>query len=78
MENPPKSVKKAQPKAKQTPQPEDKPEAQPPQLKPELNAKSLLAAKPNKWLSHVSEYRKSNPSVPYKDALKNAKATYTK
>jgi len=77
MENPPKSVKKAQSKAKKLLPPEDKPEAQP-QLKPELNAKSLLAAKPNKWLSHVSEYRKTNPSVPYKVALQNAKATYTK
>ena len=33
---------------------------------------------PSKWLLHVAEYRKSNPDVSYRDALKNAKETYAK
>lgn len=31
---------------------------------------------PNQWLSHVADFRKANPTVNYKDALKAAKATY--
>lgn len=30
----------------------------------------------NAWLQHVAEYRKSNPDVSYKNALKEAKASY--
>ena len=30
----------------------------------------------NQWLAHVAAYRKANPTVSYKDALKSAKATY--
>lgn len=33
---------------------------------------------PSKWLLHVQEYRKKNPNVSYRDALKNAKTTYAK
>lgn len=32
----------------------------------------------NKWLMHVKEYRKMNPSMSYKMCLINAKKTYKK
>jgi|TARA_R110000787_G_scaffold63350_2_gene142673 hypothetical protein len=32
----------------------------------------------NAWQLHVDEYRKQNPEVSFKDALKLAAATYTK
>lgn len=35
-------------------------------------------AKPNKWLDHVKEVKKANPSLPYKEILIMAKKSYTK
>lgn len=32
--------------------------------------------KENAWVSHVKTYRDANPTVSYKEALKNAKTTY--
>jgi hypothetical protein len=32
----------------------------------------------NPWLQHVKAYRATHPSVSYRDALKQAKSTYTK
>ena len=34
--------------------------------------------KSNPWLVHVAKFRKENPSLSYKDVLKQAKTTYTK
>jgi len=34
--------------------------------------------KSNPWLVHVAKYRKDNPSLSYKDVLKEAKQSYTK
>ena len=34
--------------------------------------------KSNPWLVHVAKYRKDNPSLSYKDVLKEAKMSYTK
>ena len=34
--------------------------------------------KTSKWMEHVSAYRKQNPKVNFKNALKNAKKTYKK
>tara|TARA_R110000796_G_scaffold4086_2_gene15575 strand:- start:5707 stop:6009 length:303 start_codon:yes stop_codon:yes gene_type:complete len=36
------------------------------------------ARKPNMWLIHVKAYREKNPTISYKDCLKNAKLTYKK
>jgi hypothetical protein len=32
----------------------------------------------NNWIDHVKSFREANPSVSYKDALKQAKETYKK
>lgn len=32
----------------------------------------------NNWIDHVKTFREANPSVSYKDALKQAKETYKK
>ena len=34
--------------------------------------------KSNPWLVHVAKFRKDNPSLSYKDVLKQAKESYTK
>lgn len=34
--------------------------------------------KPSVWLLHVRRYREEHPNVSYKQALKDAKATYVK
>ena len=34
--------------------------------------------KSNPWLVHVAKFRKDNPSLSYKDVLKEAKMSYTK
>ena len=33
---------------------------------------------PNPWIAHVSKFRKSHPKLSMKQALKQAKASYTK
>ena len=40
--------------------------------------KEKKVRKPNRWLIHVREYRLKNPTVSYKDCLKQAKLTYIK
>ena len=37
-----------------------------------------MEKKQNPWLVHVAKFRKDNPSLSYKDVLKQAKTTYTK
>jgi hypothetical protein len=32
--------------------------------------------KPNAWLAHVKAYREKHPDTPYKQVLKDAKASY--
>ena len=33
---------------------------------------------PNKWISHVAEFRKKHPKLSYSECLKQAKKTYVK
>ena len=33
---------------------------------------------PNKWITHVMEYHKDHPKISYKEAMKDAKASYKK
>ena len=30
----------------------------------------------NQWIEHVRKFRAKNPKMPYKDVLKNARASY--
>ena len=59
-------------KAKATPPKADEPAAV---SAPEA---TKSARKPNAWLDHVREYRGANPDVSYKQAMVNAKGTYSK
>lgn len=38
----------------------------------------VKSKKTNKWLDHVSEFRKNNSEMSYREALKSAKETYVK
>ena len=33
---------------------------------------------PNKWITHVMQYHKDHPNISYKEAMKDAKASYKK
>lgn len=37
-----------------------------------------MANKKNPWLIHLKEFRKSNPKLSFKEAMKEAKKTYGK
>ena len=57
---------------------EVKPKKKPKALKVEKASEPKPKRAPSKWVLHVQEFRKKNPNVSYKDALKKAKETYQK
>lgn len=40
--------------------------------------KKRKSKRPSPWMEHVKAYRAANPTVGFKDALKNCKTTYVK
>lgn len=57
---------------------EQKPKKKPRALKVEKSSDAKQKRAPSKWVLHVQEFRKKNPNVSYKDALRKAKETYQK
>lgn len=58
---------------------EEKPKKKRPvKIKVEKSSEDKPKRTPSKWMLHVQEFRKKNPNVSYKDALKKAKETYQK
>ena len=57
---------------------EVKPKKKPKALKVEKASEPKPKRAPSKWMLHVSEFRKKNPNMSYKDALKKAKESYVR